>query len=366
MIDGGYYESIYLTIITIYTIILSNKYSHYPNSRLSQKSVSSKVPSIILTVFLIIFIGCRPLHSAFVDMWNYTDSYYRHIGKPFSYDSNDNNLIFGNGFRYLSSRSIDIVIFFLIMATIYFGGLYKACCKLFPKDTLYAIIIYLAAFSTFAYGTNGIKAGAAASIFLLALGFYDKKAICAILLWISLGFHHSMIMPISALIICFVYKNPKLYLAVWFISLLIAYAHIGYFQTLFQGLADEKGAEYLSLDSTQSGGFYTGFRPDFIVYSAFPIYIGYWAIFKEKYSSKFYNLIYCTYLLSNSIWMLCMYASFTNRIAYLSWFMLPIVLVYPFFDKQFVINQYKKLNIVAWGHLGFTLFMNIVYYGFIK
>lgn len=366
MIDGGYYEGIYLTIITIYTIILSDKYSHYPDSRLSQKSVSSKVPSIILTVFLIIFIGCRPLHSAFVDMWNYTQEYNVKIGKPFRYNPSTDNLIFNNLFNYIISNRIDLEIFFLIVAAIYFGGIYLYSRKLFPKDTLYSIIIYLGAFSTFSYGTNGIKAGAAASIFLIALAYFDKKIICTFLLFVSLGIHHSMIMSIVAFIICYFYRKPQFYLTIWFISLFIAFAHISFFQSIFQELADEKGAQYLSLDPTQNIGYSTGFRPDFVLYSAFPVFIGYWVIIKHNYHSSAYNLIYCTYLLTNSIWMLCMYASFTNRIAYLSWFMLPAVLCYPFFNKLFIPNQYKKLNIIAWIHLGFTLFMVYIYYGFIK
>ena len=87
---------------------------------------------------------------------------------------------------------------------------------------------------------------------------------------------------------------------------------------------------------------------------------------KYKYKSSLYEFIYCIYTLTNSIWMLCMYASFTNRIAYLSWLLYPIVLVYPFFDKPFINNQYRKLNIVAGCHLGFTLAMVIIYYGFLE
>ena len=253
--------------------------------------------------------------------------------------------------------------FFFIIATIYFGGIAIACQKLFPKDAAYAFVIYVGAFSTFNYATNGIKAGAAAAIFLCAIGFYKKKLISIILLILSLGFHHSMVLPIVAFIICKYYRSPKFYLIVWVISLLIAAAHITYFQTLFGGMTDDHGAEYLVMDNS---GYRTGFRLDLVIYSSAPVILGYYIINKWRYSSKTYNFIYCLYLLTNSVWMLCMYASFTNRIAYLSWFMLPIVLIYPFFDKPFIRNQYRKLNVVAWWHLGFTLMMTYVYYIFIK
>jgi hypothetical protein len=129
-------------------------------------------------------------------------------------------------------------------------------------------------------------------------------------------------------------------------------------------MSDESGAGYLS--TAETDGITNGFRPDFIFYSSFPIIAGYYAIIRNNYQSKFYTFIFNVYLLTNAIWMLCMYASFTNRIAYLSWFMLPIVLVYPFFDKQFVSRQYKKLNFVAGWHLMFTVLMQVIYYGLLK
>jgi hypothetical protein len=60
--------------------------------------------------------------------------------------------------------------------------------------------------------------------------------------------------------------------------------------------------------------------------------------------------------------MLCMYAEFTNRIAYLSWLMLPIVLIYPLLNEDWGSGQYKTFQWVALGHLAFTLFLNYIYY----
>ena len=68
------------------------------------------------------------------------------------------------------------------------------------------------------------------------------------------------------------------------------------------------------------------------------------------------------YLMTNAIWMLCMYAEFTNRIAYLSWFQYPVVLIYPFLKEQWGVNQYPLVKKIAYGHLVFTLFMELVFY----
>lgn len=367
MLNPEYYYTVYLTVITIFTIVISSRYSKLPDSRLSNKVRTSYIPALFLTIAMILFIGLRPKHRVFVDMSNYNASFEFLRGQTFEFNPDATNRIFDNFMYYMATNDYDIALFFFLIAVVYFGGIYLASKKLFPSDTLYAMIIYLAAFSTFSYGTNGIKAGAAAVIFLCAIGYSKSKTICLLLLLVAIGVHHSMIMPVVAFIVCYFYRNPKVYLVGWFASLVIAIAHITYFQYLLGGLADESGAGYLTLEDVSAYAlFITGFRLDFVIYSFFPVAVGYYAIFKHGYKSQFYNWIYCTYLLANSVWMLCMYANFTNRIAYLSWFMLPVVLIYPFFDKLFIENQYRKLNLVAWGHLGFTIMMEVVYYGLLK
>ena len=95
-----------------------------------------------------------------------------------------------------------------------------------------------------------------------------------------------------------------------------------------------------------------------------PVIVGWYALVKKKLQvSDLYKKLLSLYLCLNGVWMLCMYAEFTNRIAYLSWFLYPIVLIYPFLNEQWGRDRYKKFGLVMLGHLGFTLFMNVIYYG---
>lgn len=363
MIEPQLYYGIYLTIIFILTLICSNQYSRYTDDRLQVRQYNRSLFPFIVAVFFILFIGFRPKSGIFIDMMNYDTMFKLLDGQKFDYSTEDTNVVFDNLFKFFATSGIDVEIFFLIMAALYFGGILIACRKIFPKDYFYAFVIYLGAFSTFSYATNGIKAGVAASLFLCALGFYKRKYICILFLLLSLGFHHAMVLPIVAFICCLLLRRPKVYLYIWILSLIIAAAHITFFQSILGSFADESGAEYLTVSEL---GYRSGFRLDFIIYSAAPVVLGYYIIKKFKYNSRTYNLLYSTYLLTNAVWMLCMYASFTNRIAYLSWLMLPIVLTYPFFDTNFIKNQYQKINVVAWGNLGFTIMMQVIYYGFIK
>ena len=169
-----------------------------------------------------------------------------------------------------------------------------------------------------------------------------------------------MILCVAAYVVVSIYRNPKVYLLFWLFCLLIALLHIGFFQELFAGMTDESGTNYLT--STEDWGGNSGFRYDFVLYSATPVVVGWWIIFKKKIMSARYNFLLNMYLLTNGIWMLCMYASFTNRIAYLSWFMLPIVLIYPFINEKISPRQNKYLSRIALAHLSFTLFMAFIYY----
>lgn len=363
MFAASLYQPIYLVLVTILTIIVTNRVGSKID--ITQRvSFRESLPGYIVALLFALFIGFRPVSARyFVDMQNYYDYYYAVLySNSFKFDINTENFLFDNLFSWLGSNLYDVTLLFVILSLCYFLLAYKALTLLFKNYSFLAFVVFLGAFSTFSYATNGIKAGAAASFFLCALGYRDNWLKAAAFLILSLGFHHSMIMPIAAFVIAWFIKNPKIYFAIWILALLISAAHITFFQELFAGMADDSGADYLNAaDDTWEGK--TGFRFDFVLYSALPVVIGYWAIFKYNLQSKVYYFLLNTYMLTNAIWMLCMYAAFTNRIAYLSWLMYPVVTIYPFFYKEFMPKQVLRLKQVVWFQLLFTLFMSVIYYG---
>ena len=361
-----YYSHIYYVLVAVLSVAVFRQYAIYQKTRFYENGRTSLAGFFILTLFLVLFIGLRPVSEMyFVDMEAYSSYYALRLGDPFDFNWSTDNIIFDNYLLFLSSRGIPQEVFFLSIALIYFGCMAWACACLFPRDKMAAFLVCLGALSAFSYATNGIKAGAAASIFLVAIAMYERRKLLWTILFalLSLGFHHSMIVPIAAFIICHFVKNPKFYYAIWVFSFVVALLHISFFQQLFAGLADEQGASYLLGEGEHiRHDILGGFRIDFILYSAVPILIGWIATTKKRIQSKPYNFVLNLYILTNSIWILCMYAEFTNRIAYLSWFMLPIVIIYPFLKEEWGPSQYHTFHWVALGHLGFTLFMQYIYY----
>lgn len=358
-IPAEYYNVINLLIILFLSLRYIPKYNRLVENHNSYIADSST--GILIAVFFILFIGLRPISTIFIDMTQYQGIYDR-WSDTFVFNISAENFLYDNLMYFCASIQFPPVLFYLMIAAIYYGCAHLACLKMFPRNSLVAFLVFLAAFSTFSYGTNGIKAGAAASIFLLALAYRDRLWLSVVLVIVSLGFHHAMQLPVAAYILTLLYKNPKVYFAAWIFCLLMSVAHVTAFQSIFAGFSDERGANYLMSDGKDWGGK-SGFRLDFVLYSSMPVLVGYWAIYKKKMQlSKFYCNLLNMYLCTNGVWMLCMYVEYTNRIAYLSWFIYPIVLIYPFLNEGWGSFRYSTFSKVAWAHLAFTLFMSLVYY----
>lgn len=361
-IPAAAYQHIYLLLVLLLTWGAYQNYSKKDGLQ-TMGGYSTEAGSLLLILFLVIFIGLRPLSGRyFVDMANY-DLFYRTIyeGTTFYFDWNAENFIFDNLFAWWGSARLGCTSFFLFIAAIYFTTAYWGIRRLFPKDQWVAYLVFLAAFSTFSYGTNGIKAGAAASLFIWAMGYRENLKVCIPLILLSWGFHHSMQLPVYAFVLTLIFKHPKWYFYGWVACFFLAFAHVSFFANLFASMSDESGAGYIAggFDDGTKGGF----RIDFILYSSMPVLVGYWVIFKKRIQvSALYKSLLNLYLCSNGVWMLCIYANFTNRIAYLSWFLYPVVLIYPFLNEDLGANRFRQFSRVMLYHLGFTLFMSFIYY----
>lgn len=373
MIEAQYYQSLYLFIVTVLTVLAYNDYTKNGDRFIQeQETVRIDYRALCLVVIFAFFIGLRPIYSVyFGDTGTYTGQYKLMEGINYVYNPLAQNKIWDNLLAWWASNRFGISEFYILTALIYFGCTWLACRKLFGQDQYIAFLTFLGSFSTFSYSTNGIKAGAAGAIFLLGLSYYRKWIICIPLILISWGIHHSMTLPVVAFAAAYLYRKPKLYFYVWLLCLIISALHITYFQTLFASMAEDQGdmkaIVYLMSSSTENWGGKSGFRLDFVLYSAMPLWIGYYAMFKKRLKlGNTYKLLLSIYMISNSVWMLCMYAQFTNRIAYLSWFLYPVVLIYPYLKLNWGPGRYKVLSKVVMANLAFTLFMQTIYYNVLK
>lgn len=373
-----FYQYLLFFLVTVFTFRTCKKYQ---GSSFSYANVNTKVPDsvgIVLCFLFTILIGNRILVSPpyfWVDTGVYCTLYDSMLGGQFYLDFTTENKIFDNLHRFWASYDLGMNSLFVICDAIYFGCTYKACQKWFPHDTTVAYLAFLGAFSTYSYSWNGVKAGVAAALFLVAIACYQKKTISICFVLLSWGFHHSMTVPVAAYALTLFYKNPKWYFYGWSFCAFMSALHITAFAELFASISgDEIGKSYLLAQGGEGVMDKGGFRLDFIIYSIMPVWVGYKIVMKEglKVSKEYLTLLHM-YLCTNGVWMLCMYASYSNRIAYLSWFMYPFVLIYPFLKEDLkgmsllgTRNQYMQLTKVVKYHLYFTLFMELIFYKLIK
>jgi hypothetical protein len=361
MIDAIYYQPIYLILVSLLSLFCCIFY--LKSSGLIRES---KIPGFLLAILLSIFIGQRPISAIFADTVGYVYYYNDNLYQNFSFSWDCENYIFDNLTLWFASNGIHYSVYLTILAMLYFVARYFSCTKLFPDNSWISYLIFLGSFITFTSSVNGIKAGIASSFLALAIAYRKQWKKCIVFLMIAWGFHHAFHVCLLAFICVTFYKNTRFYLFIWFVALVLAIAHITYFQEIFAGFTDKKGADYLSIEAD---GWRTGMRYDFVLYSIVPIILGWYVTIKNHFRDEMYIFILNMYILLNAIWILCMYASFTNRIAALSWALYPMVITYPFLSRNYQISQNIKNHNIAYSlffSLGFTLFMNIIYYGVLK
>lgn len=309
-------------------------------------------------VFL--YIGLRPLSEYyFIDMATYAHIFKQYeAGAPLDPDG---DWAF-NFFTYISANSVSLRTYFIFCALLYIAPLFIACLRWFKHYYFFVFFMLICSYSFYAYGVNGMRNGIATSFFVLGLS-YDKNQLgkWGFLLFAAL-FHKSMMLPAVCYITASIYNNPKAYLIGWggsiVLSLVMGSFWIGLFSSL--GFDDDRASAYLT-QAQDSGKFSSvGFRWDFLFYSAIPIALGYYYIFKLKFQDLIYNKIFGTYLLANSFWVLVIQANFSNRFAYLSWFLMALVIFYPLFKKDIWTDQFKKAGIIMFGYFAITYILTVI------
>ncbi len=268
-----------------------------------------------------------------------------------------------HAYVFFSGKLMNYQAWFYMTAAIYVGNYYLAARRLSKEYTYVLFLMMLCCFQYYAYGVNTLRAGLAGSFIILSLSFLDKPYILCLLAFAGYLIHGSMIIPISAMLCAYYYRNSKVYFYLWLLIIFISYFWGSGIENLFQGLTDDQRTGYLAVDAAKTR-YKVGFRWDFLLYSSLPVIMGYFYIYKLRFESVFYHFVYNTYLVANSFWVLVIRANYTDRFAYLSWFLFPILLFYPLITQQLyrsVSEQRSKIFLVMCIEFGFTYFMYWMY-----
>ena len=390
-IDPTLLTQIYSWTVFIVCLFLYFKYSGSNNcDNLLQQN--SMIPAVLLTMILMFYLGLRPVSFVFGDTVNYAYEYYN---KPtntaiFSVDLGK-EWLWAFIMNTCKASHFTVNTWFLLIEIGYLGFVFWGLKILLSENVWMAMLFFLSAFSTFTFGVNGIRNGCACSMVIFAFSIavnqnIVRQAIAGGVLLLAFGIHRSISLPIAAFLAAsFFIKSPKNAIYFWIASIGLSLVAGGALTNFFSGLGfDDRMSSYSnSMDEDADQFSQTGFRWDFLLYSAMPIWLTWYVTKKaergrvefgdtieeaetnitgagriaDAHSMRVFNILATTYILANSFWVMVIRAAFSNRFAYLSWFLYPVVIAYGVIRLHIWEDQDKKAGLILLGHAGFTLIM---------
>lgn len=308
--------------------------------------------------FTVLYIGFRPINGVFIDMTIYAYTFERFQNNDPIEFSEDYGFYY---FMIFCTKIMTKEFFFFVCALIYTIPLYLVSKKIFKQYWFYSFLMFCISFSFWAYATNGIRNGLASSLFILALSYHKKKYLCIGLMLLSCTFHQTMLLPTLAYIITLFYNSTGKYITTWIVAIPLSLA-LGNFLVKYieiSGIGVEKVGLYFT-EEIDEGFSKTGFRWDFLLYSSMAVFSGWYFIYKKNFEDKFFHHLYNTFLIANTVWILIIQVNYSNRFAYLSWFMMGLVIIYPLLRQNFFKNQNTVIVAVVLFYFFFTYILNVI------
>lgn len=310
--------------------------------------------SVLLFVTMLLLLGLFPIEWGYgTDRANYANQLLQFKYGSMVVDPQKGELGY-QLIQYFFSRFLNATQFMFCISFIYLTNYYISIQRLVKSQSFWLFIGVVLSMGFINYNLNTMRAGLAISFLVLGLSMYKSRIRMLICVIIAVSIHTSAVIPGIIILICTIYNNTRFFYKLWLLSIPVSFIAGSYFNTLFQGMSEDGRTEYLV---SGSDNYNVGFRFDFIIYSFAPMFIGGYYIFKKKLNDHFYEIIYNAYLLTNMFWILVIRANYSDRFAYLSWFMLPFVMLYPILARKVDVSNGLLLGSIL---LGETIFRFLV------
>lgn len=357
------YQKVFTGAMAVLAVVMGSSRIASPDNS-HQKAGSTFILPLLLCLVLTLWMGLRPVSSAFGDTVNYAFEYTtmdaRHVSMDWSGEWIWQWMM--NGSKTLG---LSINAFFTIVAAGYVLSAFWAIYRFMPSDPMLGVVFLLNSLMFFPFGVNGLRNGLACHLVLLGTSFLlDDKWIPGILIsFVAFGIHRSTMLPIAAIFVgIFVIRDLRYVLAFWVASIFISLVAGGPVTEFFAGLGfDDRMTQYASY-SDFSEFSKTGFRWDFLLYSAFPVAMAWYVCLYKKIQDNWYNVICTAYCLCNAFWIMVIRSAFSNRFAYLSWFLYPIVIAYPLVNLPLRNDQDHFTGWILLAYSAFSIFMWFVFW----
>lgn len=255
--------------------------------------------------------------------------------------------------------------FLLLVAILFYFFTYKSLknyTKIYKSNVLITFFSCISLLFFLSMSINIIRQGVSLSILLFAYSLWVGKKNnikILVLIFLSLAFHLTSILPILIFIVSLFMDKLKLFnvlLFIYFFSIVVSFFNYGFlnFSPLFLDfLGDDKRAGYFSEDDY---GYNVGFKPQFVVFNTFFMLIALYV--KRKLINDFlikqYNILISYYIIASIMLFMAFQLPFSDRWGLFSWFVIPLLLS-PLFYSPFVKGNVK---------VHYVIMLILIYIGF--
>lgn len=311
-------------------------------------------------IFLILLTGFRE-YNVGTD----TGSYYRALWLNSPEINLGSEFLFSLIALILRYFGLDYNYFLLLISFLFYFIVYKSLknyTDLYKSNLLITFFSCISLFFFLNMSINIIRQGVSLSFLLFAYSLWiNKKNNIAILfvLFLSLAFHLTSIIPILLFILSFFmgkFKSFNILIFVYCLSILISYLNYGFlnFSPIFlEFLGGDRRVQYFNEDDYD---YNIGFKPQFAAFNTFFLLISIFvkSRLSDPYLVKQYNILIYYYVISSIILFMAFQLPFSDRWGLFSWFIIPL-LISPLFYSPFI-----KVGI----KIHFIVMLFLIYIGF--
>lgn len=327
--------------------------------------------AVLLACIVIYYLGLRPIYRDFVDMVNYYQMFKSSINRNYLLPDYTKEWLWNDIEVFFRHNGFTAYDYFFFIELIYVLGMFISA-RLLTKNNLWMCMLFMyTSFSFLSFAENGIRNGTSCSVLLVGICLLtddrtSRKIWAFIFMFLAMGMHRSAMLPIAAAIASkYVIKDTKIALRFWVVSIAISLVAGPLMEQFFAALGfDDRMTQYTQVDESVKEATFskTGFRWDFFLYSTFPVIMIWYVTKYRKFTDKTFHVLAITYLLANSFWLMVIRAAYSNRFAYLSWFIYPLVIAYPLLRMNLWKDQDRRTSLVLFAYSGFQFFMFFIYY----
>ncbi|MDO5394822.1 MAG: EpsG family protein [Bacteroidales bacterium] len=251
---------------------------------------------------------------------------------------------------------------FLFIAFIYIGALIYALRRWLPNNMTIALIFVMSALMFWGYAVNGLRQGMAASICIMGLATlpdtfkknYTRLAIAVVICYMGCACHSSMLLFMGAMILSYLVPSRKNVFFVWMLCLFLSPFSTSLMVSIGSSLIDDNRLAIYAQKAVDRFS-HSGWRWDFIIYSALPVLLGWYLLVKRRIGDATYLLMLNIYIYTNSFWLLLNSVAYSNRFAYISWCLYPFLIAYPLLKFKISVKQPQLTAGALILFLGLTL-----------